>query len=603
MSFKKTILFVIILAVLGGYYYFFEVRRTEQKQAAEQAEKKLFQFKADDVQDITLKRTDEEIILKKQDNAWKLTQPVNVLADKTAINRLITGLVNAERGRTIAEKAENDQDFGFDKPELVLTATVQGVEKPMHITIGSQTPTQSGYYARIGDAPAVLTISTSMKADLAQTLYALRDKTILDVDPAAIKQAVFSLTDATTGAVSTFTLTQTDNQWKITAPKEFKADAAKMASLLSAVKSASIKEFIAETPQDLSQYGLDKPATVLTLVVGEDNAQKTLLIGKTDEAKGGIYAKHQAADNVFLIPTTATAEFPKSLNDLREKTLLSYTTADVQKIELVSATETLTIEATPPATEGAATSWKITQPQPFSAATQKITNWLMDINSLKVEQFITDEPTDLKLYGLEPPQLHLSLWLKNQAQPQQLLIGNADAEKTGVYAKLGDQSSVVLLKAETFTQLNKTAFEMRDRDILALDTAAVEKVQLKYAATTLLLEKSGDTWKAKEPEKKNLLTYKVNNILYDLDALEFLEDIAAPDANLSVYGLTPPEVEITVWSKGQKDSLTVLVGAAVEGKTQRYVKLATGATVYAIAPTFLDELPKDLGALTEQSGQ
>ena len=81
MSFKKTLLFFIILLLVGGYYYIFEVRIAEKKQAAEEAEKKLFQVQEEDIQEIIVKRSDQEIGLKKQDDVWKMVQPVAASAD------------------------------------------------------------------------------------------------------------------------------------------------------------------------------------------------------------------------------------------------------------------------------------------------------------------------------------------------------------------------------------------------------------------------------------------------------------------------------------------------------------------------------------------
>ena len=52
----------------------------------------------------------------------------------------------------------------------------------MQISIGSETPTASGYYARVDDQPQVIAISSLVKTGLDKSLYDLRDKTILDFE-------------------------------------------------------------------------------------------------------------------------------------------------------------------------------------------------------------------------------------------------------------------------------------------------------------------------------------------------------------------------------------------------------------------------------------
>ncbi len=602
MSVKKTLIFLIILLLLGGYYYIFEVRIAEKKQATEEAEKKLFQIKADEIQEIIVKRADQEITLKKQDDGWKMIQPVTALADDENVKSLITGFADAERDQMITEKSSEDQEFGLDEPDLVVTVKTQEAGPNFQFSIGDKIPTASGYYARVGDTSAVITVSTSVKTSLDKTMYDLRDKTILDFEPAQLKQAVFTIRDSDTGDGQEIKLEQTEDLWKIIFPKEFKADNTKMGALLSKVKSSRIKDFIEEEPEDLAQYGLDQPSTTLSLVVGDDNTQKTLLLGNIDETKDGIYAKHEGAKNVFFVPTDLIEQFPKNPNDLRDRTLLSFNSDDIQKIELASADETVVLERSllkQTSSDENKEEWKITQPGEFKADDSKIQALLSDVKDIKIEQFVTDKPDDLSLYGLEPPQIALSIWEKDQERSQRLLLGNSDAENTGIYAKLGEQDSLVLVKSGVFDQLKKTSFDLRYRKILSFTPEQVKKIQVKYAETPLLLEKDGDIWKSKEPEKKELLTYKVNNLMYDLEDLEFKEEILTPEADLGIYGLHDPKIELTLLEEKDKEIFTLLVGKQQEGKDVLYVKFATANTVYAIDAAFLDELPKEMKELAE----
>jgi hypothetical protein len=602
MSGKKTLIFLIILLLLGGYYYIVEVRIAEKKRAAEEAEKKLFQFKEEEIQEISVKRIDQEIVLKKQDSVWKMIQPVTASTDAQNVKNMITSFVDAERDKTITEKSSGDQEFGLDNPEIVVTLKTQKGDTGLQLSIGRETPTASGYYARVGENPTVITISTSVKTNLDKTMYDLRDKTILAFEPAQVKQAVFTVKNSETGVTQEIKLAQTNDLWKIVAPKEYNADKAKMVSLLSKVKNSSIKEFIEENPENLAQYGLDQPTNTLSLLIGDDNTQKTLLLGNTDQTKKGVYAKYEAARNVFLVPMDLAEEFPKKLNDLRDRTLLAFNDNGIQKIELRSSAETVVLERILSATEEKGKQeeqWKISQPGEFKADSSKVRELLSDAKDLKIEQFISDEPGDLSPYGLNPPQITLNLWEKDQANPRQLLLGNSDVKKTGIYAKLGDQDSLVLVKPDVLEQFKKTAFDLRYKKILSFTPNQVEKIQIKYPETILVLEKDGDIWRATEPEKKELVSYKINNLMYDLEDLEFTEEILTPEKDLRIYGLQEPQGQLTLWEKGGKEVFTLLIGKKQEGKEVLYAKTVTANTIYAIEPSFLDELPKEIEDLAK----
>lgn len=588
MSIKKTVILFIILVLMGGYYYT-RVNLSEKQQAQEEAAKKVFTATEEALQEISIKRQNEEIVLKKQEETWKMLQPVEAFTDAEAVKQLVTDFVKAEQQKTVAEDKSQDQEFGLDQPQLVVIAKGQAGTSPMQLALGNETPTTSGFYARVDNQEKVVIVGSPVKTGLDKSMYDLRDKTILAFAPDQVKKAILTLPSEAHPSVE---LEQKDAKWQIVTPQNYQADTAKMNAMLSKITSSSIKAFTAEKADNLAQYSLDQPNATLSLFVGEDKSQKTLFLGKKNESGDGVYAKHEGAQNVFLVDAAILDEFPKSVNDLRDKTLFAFKSPDIQKIELASQGETIVLE------RASEEEWQITQPESFKADSAKVQQLLSNAESATVQQFVSDTPEDLAQYGLAAQPFTIRLWQKDQETPHELLLGSPDQANTGIYAKLGSQNAVVLVKADTLAQLHQSAFDLRYKKILAFDRAQVEQIQLTYADQKLVLEKDGDDWKATEPEQKTVAFFKVNNLLYDLNELEFTQKLDAPDANLSKYGLAEPEVRITLRAS-DKELLALLIGKAVQGQEHRYVKLAADATVYAIAPQFLQELPKNLADLAE----
>lgn len=588
MSIKKTVILFIILVLMGAYYYT-QVNLSEKQQAEEEAARKLFNASEETIQEITLQRQNEKIVLEKQEETWKMIQPVEDAADTDAVKRMVMNFVNAEQKKTIADDSSKDQEFGLDKPQLIVNARGQD-GNAMYLAIGSETPTASGYYAHVDNQPQVIAISSQIKTGLDKSLYDLRDKTILAFEPTQVKKAILTLPSEDSQTVE---LEQKNDTWKIVAPQQYQADTEKMNSFLSKITSSQVKAFITEKAEDLTQYGLEYPTATLSLMVGEDKSQKTLFLGKKNESEEGVYAKHEAMENVFLVDATILDEFPKQINDLRDKTLLAFNNAGIQKIELRSQEESIVLE------REAEEDWAITQPQNFAADWEEVRQLLSNARSLTVQQFINDAPQDLEQYGLASPVLTIRLWEQEQEIPHELLLGSPDPQNAGMYAKVGNQDSVVLVKTEALEQLHKTVFELRERKILAFERDKVAKFELHYADQRLVLEKDGDEWQATEPEQKSLAMYKVNNLLYDLSDLKFTQKLTEAEADLSKYGLADPEIRITLHDDSGNELLTLLVGRAVEGQETHYVKLDAEAVVYAIDPQFLQELPKTSADLEE----
>ena len=75
---------------------------------------------------------------------WIMTEPVRQNVDLEKVNSVVEQLVSAEVLNALLTPPSADQT-GLDKPAYVLTITDQSGKKSV-IEIGSETPTQSGYY-------------------------------------------------------------------------------------------------------------------------------------------------------------------------------------------------------------------------------------------------------------------------------------------------------------------------------------------------------------------------------------------------------------------------------------------------------------------------
>lgn len=582
MSFKKTLIFLVILLALGGYYYVVEVKMAAKKQAAETADKRLFAVQKDEITTLTLKRADGEITLKKGEKGWQMEQPVSAATDGAEVDRLLTAFVDAQRDKTIAENAEKLDEFGLNAPSLTIAAT-NAANASFSVALGKETPTASGFYAKVGDKPQVVSIDNLTQANLNKTAFDLRDKTVLAFDPAQVKKAAFTLPASDAAPAMTVELTQDNSSWSIAAPQPLRADTEKVNAILSQMKSTKVKEFVSETPTNLAEYGLDAPQKSLALTIGEDPAPQILLIGKRNDEKGGVYAQHTATGNVFLIPSTVDDEFPKALSDLRDKALVRFENNDIQKIEIKTLAETVILQRESDA-------WKIVAPAEFPANADRVNVLLNDAKNAKATEFVDAAAGQLS-FGFDRPNVMLSFWKNGEENPIQLIVGNPNVENSGLYVKTGD--GVSLTDPAILSQLKQSAFALRDKAIAPFKADDVASFEIVYPESTLAFEKHGDTWKT---DDKTLQGFKVNNLLYDLAALEFAEEPVASASDLSQYGLNAPAATITLRNAKKEELVTFLFGQQAE---KLFVKTAKSDAVYPISAAFLDELPKQGTDLAE----
>lgn len=590
MSWRKTLGLVIIVALLGGYYYWYEVKGGEQRKAAQEMAQRIFQLQKEAIEAVTITRPNEVIKLAKESDGWMLTEPVRARADPKTVDEVLDGLVEAKREKVVVEQANDLAEFGLKEPILVMEATMKDTASPAVLQFGSRTPTFSGYYARQGEQPQVLMVATSLQSKFDKTVFTLRDKSVLSVDQAQVKRVEVHQGDQLIAAE-----TDGDKGWKLVAPLEAKADRSKVGELLSAVNGAKVKEFIEEAPQDLATYGLNPPHARLLFFIGDDRAEKSLLLGSEDTAKGGLYARRAATDNVFLIETRLQEKIPKEASDWRDRTLLVFKREDVQRVEIHAGNEMTEVTCVENCGKIPDDKWQIKRPMDAKADAIKVRTLLRNLEDLKVKTFITEGAEDPSPYGLDNPPAQVHIWLKEKAEPITVLLGREDAEKGGSYVKLPARPAVYLIDTKDQKDFVKRAADLRDRKLLPFKVREVRKIEITHPDRELVIEGDGESWSLTKPEKAKLEVSKVRSLLWKLEDLEFKDEWNTTEIAADVHGLESPSATVTLWVQGGKKVDSLKLGKNVEGRELIYAQLESSPMVYAVDAKVLSDLPKGTG--------
>ena len=195
---------------------------------------------------------------------------------------------------------------------------------------------------------------------------------ILKVNPADVTQLVIKQKEPVT-------LRKINGKWQITEPKPYTADQEAVAGLLSTLSGLNADRVVEEKTSDRKQYGLD-PAEAEVDIGGKDSTRK-LLLGDDTPAGGDIYAALATDPRVFTIASYQKNSLAKSLNDLRDKSLLTLSADKVSRVELLEKGEDLEFDRTK---DG----WQILKPSSspadssaVNALVSAVTNARMDLTS------------------------------------------------------------------------------------------------------------------------------------------------------------------------------------------------------------------------------
>src|SRR5262249_51884414 len=158
---------------------------------------------------------------------------------------------------------------------------------------------------------------------------------------------------------------------------------------------------VAERPKALKPYGLDRPEARWRVFAGGKEVL-SLLVGSLQKGKGArgtrAYAKLSAGDLVFLLDAQLTA---KALGEDRKRNVWA-PPPDAAQVETLR----YGYARTPFTLRKAGGRWQADKGG-GKVSTAAVQDTLDALAGLQAERYVADRGADLKLYGLQPPQLVL----------------------------------------------------------------------------------------------------------------------------------------------------------------------------------------------------
>jgi hypothetical protein len=581
MRWQTTAVLAAILIALGAFYYVYEVRMGPEREKTEGRKGRVFTVEPADVTELEIKRTDSTVKLKREGDGWQILAPVNARGDRGPIDETVTSIVTARMDREIEADPKSLGDFGLDRPAAEITLRLKD-GKQAGLVLGAKSPTGVWVYAREAGKPAVFVVGDSVLRDTTRPIAEFRDKTVLAFNQPDVTGLEIDLRD------DKIALEQADGRWKLVRPRALPADSDTVRDFLEKLRAARVKEFAADSPRSLEPFGLDKPVR-LEIHTGrdKDRATKTLLVGRPDAAKKGVYAMRPGESTVLLIPEETWTAVPKNVAVLRDKSVVGFDRDKVTRIEIESPKGAVTL-----AKEG--DRWRITAPQALAADQVEAGAVLFKLRDLRAQAFLTDDASGIPKY-LAKPTVRVNVIEQGASAPRTVLLAPSPERRGGTasaYAALAGQGPVVLVDGRALDELGRSLDELRDRTLLpGLEPRDIKRMRVRAGSQTIVVERSGESeWKLVEGGRGSAKTATVDNLLYALRALKW-KTIAAPTGDEPAkYGIDAPTLEVTLLKADGSEAGTLLVGKR-EGD-QAWVKLKAAPAIYAVDAKQLGETPK-----------
>lgn len=242
--------------------------------------------------------------LTKEKAGWEISNPRQVLADSSAIDGLVSSLSNNKFTDVVSETASDPAKYGLAHPSVTIDATAQG-GKQFHLVLSKK---GNDYYGRDLSRPLIFSIDAPVYNLFDKTFFDLRDKSILQFDPAAVESVTVQ------NANGTMECSQggKNDQWSMVEPVADKGKQIQSWKILDPLQNTRATK-IDDAPSAAILAHLKKPAIQITLV---DKSKKITTIQISAASGNSVYVRTSAGPEVYEVGAQILTDFGFKPSDL-----------------------------------------------------------------------------------------------------------------------------------------------------------------------------------------------------------------------------------------------------------------------------------------------
>jgi Domain of unknown function (DUF4340) len=386
---------------------------------------------------------------------------------------------------------------------------------------------------------------------------------ILKLDEASIAKLELKKKDAAPIVLEK----NSSGNWQITEPKPYGADQSTVTSALSSLSSLNAERLVEDHASDLKQYGLDHPT--FEVAIGEkDNKSQKLELGDDTPTGSAVYATLAGDPRVFTIASYNKTSFDKSLNDLRDKRLLTMDPDKISRIELIQKNQEIEFGRSKD-------EWQILKPKPLRADSVQVGDLARKLTEAHMDLSASDADAKNAATAFAHGAPVATAKLTDQAGTQELQVHK---DKDTFYAKSSLVDGVYKVDADLGKALDKGLDDFRNKKVFDFGYNDPSKIEMHAGSKAYYLNKGGADWwsNGKKMDADGVQTFISK--LRDLSASKFTES-----------GFANPSIDLTVTSDDGKRVEKVWIAKSGDG----YVaKRENELTLYSLDSSAIDGLQK-----------
>ena len=302
----------------------------------------------------------------------------------------------------------------------------------------------------------------------------------------------------------TMTYTKSDDTWTYEEDHDFPLDESAVDTKMSKLTSLTVDRVL-ESPEDLSEYGLDEPKQEVT-VLKTDGTAFTLYIGNQNSSNNDFYVKVDDGADVYTMPASSVNVFDMQPYDVaKADTFPTLESTNIRNIKVEK--EDGTVEF---ASDETATSWTVKDQDgnEEKAGTTAASDLTSAVSSLSYKDFVDYKGDDLAQYGLDKPTETVTVVTEEtEAETEEETESVSEEETTEAVSETAEETAS---ETETVSETETAESETGSEETM---TEAVSETATEAVSEEETTEAETDPESETETETEEPKTIEVTTTL------------------------------------------------------------------------------------------
>jgi hypothetical protein len=357
-------------------------------------------------------------------------------------------------------------------------------------------------------------------------------------------------------------------KWQITAPQALGIEQSAVSPMLSSLSTLTSERLVEDKASDLGQYGLSDPSLTAT-VTEKNNQTHALMLGDQTPTGSAVYAKLQGDPRVFTIASYNKSSIDKSVNDLRDKRLLTLDVDKISKVELIAKKEDIEFGRNKDA-------WQIVKPKPLRADNGQVEQLVRTLTDARMDLSGSDQDAKKLASTFASATPVATAKVTAESGTQELEVRK---NKDDYYAKSSVVEGVYKVSSGLGKGLDKGLEDFRNKKLFDFGFSDPNRIEIRDGQKSYFLTKGGDDWWNGNGKKLDAGgAQSVVDKIRDLSASKFVDS-----------GFTAPAIELTVTSNDGKRVEKVQIAKKDAGYVARR---EADSSLYGVDEPAVTELEK-----------